>query len=398
MIPLRNLQKLRQLDCVGTKISDFRPIAHLSSLETGAEEGGGLEIHGTPALELNPDLAELAKLDQPERTIQVLAYLRGEAVDEAVPSTADGRDWPEVEPQVSTAGKFLVRDGEIDVDMGAGSDQLARDEEAQDRHAEVVQRARALHDLCSSGRSNQLAGLKDLIGHFQVPLGQSPDEVRPSQFVLRGNRLRLELVADEERLRAADSLELSYEPGPRAALRSVVEAFNFLVAFDPYLARMDEARLGPDRTRPRLERDEVLAASQSMRAAGLSTYEVVQTIAEAAANAGDLTSGSDRRARFFEDTAANLGRLVLSSVETAVRWSIRGSREVVGAVHRGVKGGFGMGDRALLTWFVSKKAYFIALAKVHPGLAQAVECLMEAAEADLARSSQQPVSEQPRAE
>lgn len=154
---------------------------------------------------------------------------------------------PEPEPQNSFAPAFSVDpDGSIDLDARTGNDEIQRDEEAADRHAEAVAAvARALPALSS----NAAVGTRQALLSYRDALGSTIDTMRPALVILRGEALRQEL-----RTRQHEDADNHLPPITAIALLSlqmVVVAHNLLVGLDPILARLDQAAIGE----PRLDRD-----------------------------------------------------------------------------------------------------------------------------------------------
>lgn len=142
LAPISNLIELTELKLSGTNVRDLGPAARLIKLIEGAKRkpietefitfgGGGLEFHNTPATRNDPNLQEIAKLEQPERTIQTLQYLNGEHPVYGGPPGAGG-GWNNETPTKSSSlkelaqrptAKVVIRLGKIDLDPVESDDE-----------------------------------------------------------------------------------------------------------------------------------------------------------------------------------------------------------------------------------------------------------------------------------
>ncbi|SIN83998.1 hypothetical protein SAMN02745824_1991 [Parasphingorhabdus marina DSM 22363] len=133
-------------------------------------------------------------------------------------------------------------DQKITIAFGAGKDRLRKDTEANNRYNEAIRESNHLLDLCRG--SNSAGDAPAIVELYLEALGQDLDDAKPSLIVLRGERIRKYLFAliSEN----SDSLTPYVDDAIILQLSVLQDAHNLLVGLDPYLDRMDRARLGPD--------------------------------------------------------------------------------------------------------------------------------------------------------
>jgi Leucine-rich repeat (LRR) protein len=144
---------------------------------------------------------------QPNATINVLAWLRGEldpaTLDSASPSEDDeepseppepAEDDPEIESatrQRPAAFRFGLRDGKIDALPETAH--VANSETARDLHTELLEKARALQDRLVKTNSDKRA--QQSIDRLLSTLGTNPADVRPGLLLSRSRSIKADRSA-----------------------------------------------------------------------------------------------------------------------------------------------------------------------------------------------------------
>lgn len=130
----------------------------------------------------------------------------------------------------------------------------------------------------AASRSDRLADWRTAARRALDRLGTSPRDVRET-LVLRVERLRALLWADDERRREADPLVEPAEPGAAAVLREAVNAANLYIDTDPFLAGTQRRMAHPE---ARVSVDLVAAADAEadLERSGLADPELLDELRE----------------------------------------------------------------------------------------------------------------------
>jgi len=225
-----------------------------------------------------------------------------------------------VEPQTKGAVQFEARDDRpIEVKRRGSAGELRDDLSAQRRHKEVLRRAdQLLADYVRTSQGgNASARLLEEVALFKDSLGGAIEELDPDLLIPRGDGLRRDLNAYQNR----DEFSV-LPPAPDdliLALGKLVSDYNNFVSFDPELARRDEALLGPDARRrlvPPEEGQKVLVDAVARHAAH---QDVVDILAEEAKVAPIVPDPDSRQSRRYSEGAKNFARI---AIEMAYEYAI----------------------------------------------------------------------------
>jgi hypothetical protein len=213
LAPLAGLTGLDWLDLDGTPVSDLTPLKNLRALAQGAREGHGLSFADCPNI-ADPVLRVLAKKENPERTVETLAYLRGERAGSSAseqdtsPEESQSRlPRPEqVEAQTADAPSFSGDDPDrpITLDPSAFKDRVTDSELQRELHKALREAVADYLEACAPIGNDQYAPLRAEAALFGEALGGDPTEVSPGLLVIRGNNLRVRRDMDGKRKGARD--------------------------------------------------------------------------------------------------------------------------------------------------------------------------------------------------
>ena len=190
--------------------------------------------------------------------------------------------------------------GRIAIDADASIDAVRKDSEARDRHAEAIAEAKALSAACQG--SNSGGRIMRLLDNYLAAAGETVEDLRPSQFVQRGERLRQELAAYEE----ADNDLPPLTSAMLADFKGWRSAHNMVVGLDPVLMAMDTAQVGPDAVPAPVSPDEVRMIARGADADGVLEDGVREVIEEAADLSPSPPVPGDRRTVWSTETTRNL--------------------------------------------------------------------------------------------
>ena len=269
----------------------------------------------------------------------------------------------ELEPQNDVALVFTMEgEGPIDVDERYGANRLRQDDEAKELHAETAYRARRiLEQAAGSMGGNAVVELVNEVRRYADALGSAPAEVKPALLVVRGDVLRNQLAAQENR--DDDFSDLPPLPDSYLTeLRNLVSAHNTYVALDPELSRRDEARLGPD------VRENLVSPAHGMEIVndavqeGIATDRVAEVMGEEASVAPDKPDPDNRKSRRYSEGIRNFSRAALARGWKAAKW---------GGATTGM-------SYAIAKWIVANQAWFYQAFAHNPQMLQWIEKLMEA--------------------
>lgn len=243
---------------------------------------------GRPFDEIEGDLRYWADLDGHDRAV------------ETIPS------------QNRNAMSFLrTFDGKIKLDLSPLDIDEPRDQEWSERFAEVLEIAERLADDCRV--SNSAKRLEPFLRAYLHSTGGSPDAIKGSLFVQRGERLRQQLVAYETR----DTFLPPLPDEILLDLRAWRSAHNLFVGLDRELLQKDILQFGPDNRRPSaFSPREIRALAQAAEEENLLEDGVAEVLREAADLAPEVPEIGDRRTIWSTETSRNL---VIEAFEIALR-------------------------------------------------------------------------------
>ncbi len=190
--------------------------------------------------------------------------------------------------------------GKVAIDASAALEALRTNDDAVDRHAEALAEARDLLKKCAG--SNAGARLTRLLENYIQAAGDSIDQMRPSLFVQRGEKLRQEVAAYGEPGNMLNPIsdELLVD------LRSWRSSHNMVVGLDPALNALDTAQLGPDTQPAMFPPDDLRKLTADADQAELLEDDVPEILEETAEIAPTEPDPADRRTVWSVETGKNL--------------------------------------------------------------------------------------------
>jgi Leucine-rich repeat (LRR) protein len=329
LAPLRNLTALTRLNFTDTQVSDLSTVAAFVSLIDGARrnpETSGLHFYGCPLADMQ--LLALAALENPERTIRTINYLREQQRlplinDDRVVDRGNGKDNeivpPPKLPTQSVGPHYAVR---ADGVVGFASP------EALDREGNNVPRLRSLHEQLKQAARDLVNGLAPranqhprVLENARKYLTLIEGELDGIDFArVYGFGLRLELAAEAAKREIGDRIAPSLEDDEYEALESL------LLMHGPFILSSAQGReLLADAERYQMRRDDL---PEIRKAAGefgdslkqrpdIATSEVAEDISESAEGIGEGPHG-ERPTTYTLDSVANLtvalGEIAIAAV------------------------------------------------------------------------------------
>lgn len=275
----------------------------------------------------------------------------------------------EVEPQTRGAIQFAAyENAPIAVASRASAGELRSDASARRRHGEVLRRADTLLSRYSRTEQggNTSSAIVEEVDLFRSSLGPSIDDVDPDLLIPRGDGLRRDLSAHQNK---DDFSKLSAIPDDLLlSLEKLVSDYNNFVSFDPELARRDEALLGPDARRklvPPSEGQRVLEDAASLQAA---TQEVVTILYEEAKIAPDVPDPESRQSRRYSEGVKNFARVAIErAIELAkVFWKHKG-KGATGAVF----------SYAAAKWVIANELWLLKYFSANPAMSDIIAKLLK---------------------
>ncbi len=237
------------------------------------------------------------------------------------PGTPDDAPPAKIEPQTQGALRFIAdAQGRIDVDLAANAEALLNDQNAQDRHSEVIRIGGKFEKQVAKQSFGQGAD-QTLLEDIQLLLdavGATINAGRPGLIIPRGEALRI--LAEHNKTRDGNS-DLPPLPDDIAlGLDEIVRAYNVYVGLDPVLSRADEARFGPDAIKNMVPRDQGVALAKDAVEKGVATAQALAAVEEEAANLPDEPDENNRNVRRFSEDNKNLYRAALAEVDGYIEW------------------------------------------------------------------------------
>jgi hypothetical protein len=208
-----------------------------------------------------------------------------------------------IPPQNQNAIPFsATEDGKIRIDPSRNADALRTDADAHDRHAEAIREAKALLERCRL--SNSAARFVSGFENYVSVGGETLDDLRPSLFVQRGEKLRQEIAAYESGQQ--DSFLEPIADDLLIDLKGWRSAHNMAVGLDPVLMRLDTAMLGPDVKPTLIAPDELHEFVADADKAEILDNGVREIVDEAIDLAPAIPDATNRRTVWSVETVQNL--------------------------------------------------------------------------------------------
>lgn len=132
-------------------------------------------------------------------------------------------------------------DGRIGLAADLAANRLLDDADAQDRHAELLREAKALHAASQHGET-QATDLDQPARHFIEAIGESLATTKPSWLVARGEKLRRMRKQRQD----GTSLAPPFSERQAEAIDALITALDIMVGLDPYLHSIRQASYDPD--------------------------------------------------------------------------------------------------------------------------------------------------------
>lgn len=220
---------------------------------------------------------------------------------EAATETLEAELAPKIPNQNTNAITFQQNSsGKIAVDASAIPHALKMDDESRARYDLAVEEAQELVKKCAT--SNAGARLTKFLGHYVQNAGTSLEELQPSLFVQRGEKLRQEISAYDDPTNMLDPVKDDILND----LKNWQSAHNMMVALQPKLNDLDTAMLGPDRQPAPFTPDDLRTLASDADEAELLEDGTFEILSETASLADGITDPNDRRMKWTAETGKNL--------------------------------------------------------------------------------------------
>lgn len=177
---------------------------------------------------------------------------------------------------------------------------LQDDADARDTHSEIVRLIGAARLSCDPGRT-QATDMLGSVDLFAEVVGSGIEDVRPRLFVLRGK----ELIRQFEDRQREDSLATPLSAAQIDAFAPLVAAVQQLADEDPKLRGLWQ---GPEGGAPALERQQITALVDALKAVGQTTPEAHEALTTAAGQVRPDASPSDPARRSASEMLRNVFR------------------------------------------------------------------------------------------
>ncbi len=217
-----------------------------------------------------------------------------------------------IERQTRGAVQFeILDDRPIRVKRRASAGELRTDAPSRRRHAELVRR---IEDLLGGYARSERGGnvLGPIIREVELlkeSAGQTIEDVDPDLLIPRGDGLRNDIIAYDRR----DDFS-ALPPVPDSLLldlKKLVASYNNYIAFDPELAKRDEALLGPDVKKALVPPSAGQAVLMDAVATRAADAEVVDVLAEDARVAPEVPDPESRQSRRYSEGVKNFARAAI---------------------------------------------------------------------------------------
>jgi hypothetical protein len=257
----------------------------------------------------------------------------------------------------------------IDVKRRASAGQLRADEAASKRHAELARRLNSCLSGCrhADPGGNSTSALREELVLYGESLGETVGDVDPDLFIPRGDGLRIDLREQEP---PGDAV-LGDPPWPdtvRKEVRKLVAAHNNFVAFDPELAKRDEALLGPDAKRQLVPPEAGHNAVSDAIEKRAATERVGEFLDEEGKVAPAIPDPENRQSRRYSEGAKNFARraIELAGEFAIAAWTHKGKITVTTA-------GSGL---AAAKWVVANRDWLLQYFSHNPTMVDIINKLL----------------------
>ncbi|MEE9313577.1 MAG: hypothetical protein V3V02_02920 [Rhizobiaceae bacterium] len=265
------------------------------------------------------------------------AFWRGDA-HEVMERVAELVGWPsstevaeetvgELEPQNTAAITFKADpDGLIIVDHNPRADELATDENATNRHGEVLRLTNKLinsFDPSEQG-ANAAAEIIEDVRLFHDTLGEQSSATNIDFLIPRGDGLRNILTAQANKDEMSDLPPISDKY--LTHLKNLIGAYNVYVSIDPVLAERDEAIYGPDVVQIMGTPEDGRKVIENAIELNIAKNEVAEALDEEAKVAPEIPSLNNRASRRLNQAFKNFSMKALDIIlhnkhtENACEW------------------------------------------------------------------------------
>jgi hypothetical protein len=294
---LSSLTSLRYLYLMSSKVSDLSALAHLTNLVRAAQDGGGgIFFNGCPLT--NSTLLELCKLQNPDRTVQVISYLRTTQGLPPLASTSSTADWinyienNDLGARFEPAGKvFAIVGHNTKNDRIAAGSALVRS-----LHRPIVRKSRTLVEQAK--RVNNQPGWEELFAaseRFHENIDSDLDDIADRIAVIWAELVSLGSFIDQDdgAQNYDASLIDSLEPDTRRALVDLVQTAAPWLRQFPTALKLDENHASFE-----TQKDDILLARQIFKTAeeknifDRSAASLIGRALDGHANLGDKTKKS----------------------------------------------------------------------------------------------------------
>lgn len=205
---------------------------------------------------------------------------------------------PKQNPNALTFGRD--DNDKIQIDTTAGRNALRNDPDSQDRHRLSMEEARELLKKCET--SNAGARLTQLLKNYIEAGGEQIEDMRPSLYVQRGEKLRQETAAYSE----PDNMLNPISDELLVDLKGWKSAHNMNVALQPKLNALDTAQLGPDAQPALFPPDDLRRIGQEAQEAEILADGVLEIVEETADIAPAIPDATNRLTIWSVETGKNL--------------------------------------------------------------------------------------------
>ena len=238
---------------------------------------------------------------------------------------------------------------QLSLNFEQGSETLRTDEDAADRHAELLAELHQLKEQCAG--SNSLGHVVNLADRLLKALGSEAGEMRTSLVVQRGERIR-QLAETYENL-SPTSLHEKVDEFVFNQLKATRDALNMVVGLDPVLDTLDRARLGPDVEMAMVSPSEVKEQFEDLADQKIVTEETREFVEEAVDLAPAVPDPENRQSRTVDLVAQNFVRYsieIISAYPEQSAWVAAGTGVIAAATLGLTTTGGGM----VLVWALAK--------------------------------------------
>lgn len=270
----------------------FRKLAQSS--DEALWSRGAIFVNSTVAAWVDEARERAAKIEQDKDELLIL-------LGQQLSDQMESQEKTEIPFQNANALRFSrYPDGKIGLTSVVDIEELRTDQDARDRHLLAVDDAKQLLAACA-GR-NSAERLTAILTAYITAAGESIEEMRPSLFVQKGERLRQELARyegnDTDLPPLPDNILLD--------LKSVCKAHNMVVGLDPALMTRDTAQLPPDAVVGDVTPAEVRDFVHEADKADILHSDVPEIMDEAVALVPPGADATDRRFRWCVESCRNL--------------------------------------------------------------------------------------------